>query len=33
MNDQLSGQLKMFIVSYTAGQITLIYNSQVIMYL
>ena len=31
MKDQLSGQLK--IVSYTAGNITLIYYSQVIMYL
>ena len=33
MKDQLSGQLKMLIVSYTAGHITLIYYSQVIMYL
>ena len=32
MTDQLSGQLKMLIVSYTAGHITLIYYSQVIMY-
>ena len=29
MKDQLSGQLKMSIVSYTAGHITLIYYSQV----
>ena len=33
MKDQLSGQLKMLIVSYTAGQIKLIYYSQVIMYI
>ena len=33
MKDQLSGQSKMLIVSYTAGHITLIYYSQVIMYL
>ena len=33
MIDQLSGQLKMLIVSYTAGHIALIYYSQVIMYL
>ena len=33
MKDQLSGQLKMLIVSYSAGHITLIYYSQVIMYL
>ena len=31
MKDQLSGQLKM-LISYTAGHITLIYYSQVIMY-
>ena len=33
MKDQLSGQLKMFIVSYTSGHITLIYYSQVIMHI
>ena len=33
MKDKLSGQLKMLIVSYTAGHITSIYYSQVIMYL
>ena len=33
MKDQFSGQLKMLIVSYTAGHKTLIYYSQVIMYL
>ena len=33
MKDQLSGQLKMLIVRYTAGHITLIHYSQVIMYL
>ena len=33
MKDQLSGQLKMLIVSYTAGYITSIYYSKVIMYL
>ena len=36
MKDQMSGQLKIFIVSYTAGQrghITLIYYSQVIIYI
>ena len=32
MKDQVSGQLKMLIVSYTAGHITSIYYSQVIMY-
>ena len=32
MKDQFSGQLKMLIVSYTAGHITSIYYSQVIMY-
>ena len=33
MKDQLSGQLKILIVSYTAVHITFIYYSQVIMYL
>ena len=33
MGDQFSGQLKMLIVSYTDGHKTLIYYSQVIMYL
>ena len=33
MKDQLSGQLRMLIVRYTAGHITSIYYSQVIMYL
>ena len=32
MKDQSSDQFKMLIVSYTAGHITSIYYSQVIMY-
>ena len=33
MKDQLSDQLKMLIVSYSAGHIKLVYYSQVIMYI